>query len=808
MQLLGLYNSKLQAFHYAELLQLYKNAIAQGDHAGSATFNEAAITTLVQQSKDFSTLPTALAGQVVTDDSLNNPLNLLSARFSALVSEAQDFDNRAAGLIAIMEKDTILLDQLLAAADLQKWIDEQPRLVGSTDFSWNFGMGHGPSDGTMLQIDPSNGVEYDSNCPVGTYLNLTDGVRNTGLTAPSNDTISVSKNIIWTLFGPGQFEDLYGNNWAELTVLADEPAITFQTNPTVRVLLPNSGRIDGIFQVQGSVPGGSLPIYVRTLFSPRRNSVRLTPQNALPDGSAEARGLGWTFGSGWSVNLSGGARTGSNAFSVGFASPQGNLVSPSLPISQNQYVYVEFYVRSVGGDGDLHVHISCQDINGNEISRIYLPVVTPPEDYLRIAGNVQITGDPSIVSFQVVVATDSLTVGRWYLDDMRIHLPQNLSPYSVNADSTNTYTVKVGDSPFQVFFDQEDYIIDDSSNVTFLNMADGQELTVRFTELYPGYQCSVNESVWSPLIMLDPNRPYPDNEVMFNPIHMGLDSSNQRTLFPITDELGVPTGLTFKMIGQPIYEYYFVVTTTADPHYGISAILEIDMTKSAYLTGLVISPFSNFPMKLLSVECEAFTSNTKQTIGQPNVLIDSPTTITFPPTLVRKIFLTCYQENYSLEQHVVQPPDQLRRNTLVSLQAALPFNVRRTTRAVPVSVRGSQYSFGLENIVGIVSVDNLPGVFVSGRHRFIGSPNIIRYDVEMAHPESIETYLCWKAYDASGNIVDSELVGHRISDGNCVVFPFNGGLDRTTVDHVDVYVKFVLRSANAIVEKYLLQIED
>lgn len=807
MKLLGLYNSKLQAFHYAELLQQYKLAISQGDHAGSKIFDEASINNLIQASQDFSSLPVASAGQVVTDDSINHPLALLAARFSALVAEAQDFDNRAAGLIAVMEKDTALLDQLLAAADLQKWIEEQPKMNG-TDFSWSFGMGHGPSDGIMAQIDPTNGVEYSSDCPTGAYLDAVTGIINTGLKAPSIDTVTISKNMLWTFPNVGETEDLYGDGWAELTILSDDPVINFQTDPTVQTLLPINGTVNGIFEVQGPTQGATLPIYVRTLFSPRRNSITQVPQNALPDGSAEAGGTGWSLGSGWTINSSGTARTGTSAFKALFSVSQGVLVSPSMPVSQTQYVYVEFYVRAVNANGTMHVYLSCQDTNGAEISRIYIPTITPPEDYLQITENIQISNDPNIVSFQIVVTLDSFTFGAWYIDDARVHLPQNLSQYTVDPDTTSAYTVKPDGEPFQMYFNQEDFIVDDSSNVTFLNLPDGQEFTVRFTERFPGYQCSINEKVWSPLVMLDPLRPYPDSETQFDPIEITAGPDQQRNLFPITDELGIPVGLSLKMIGQPLYEYYFVVTIQANPHYGVTGVLEVDMSKSAFLTGLTLSPFSNFSPKLLQVEAEAFAENTKQTIGLPNTLLDRPVTLTFPSTLVRKLFLTCYQENYTLEEHVIQPPDQLRRDTLVALQASLPFNVRRASRAVPIRVRGAQYGLGLENIAGVASTDVLPGIYVAGKYRYLGIPEVIRYDADLSDDSSIETYLCWIAYDSSGNEIDTELMGQLITNGNSIVFPFSNSLTRTTVAYVDIYLKFVFRTGQAVVEKFLLQVTN
>jgi hypothetical protein len=185
--------------------------------------------------------------------------------------------------------------------------------------------------------------------------------------------------------------------------------------------------------------------------------------------------------------------------------------------------------------------------------------------------------------------------------------------------------------------------------------------------------------------------------------------------------------------------------------------------------------------------------------------------LTFPTTLLSKIYLTCYQENYTLSELVAQPPDQLRRDTLYSIQTSLPFNVRRVSRATPIYYRGSQYTIGLENITGIFSAPVLPGVFVAGPHHFVGCPDVFRFDASVIDPSSIDefdVYLCWNAYNSSGIIVHSELIGVPIEEGDCKVFPFPtpSVLDRSTIDHVDLFLKFVFRNEEVVLQRYLLQV--
>lgn len=862
MKLLGPYNTKLQAFHYQELLDLYKQAITQGDFAGNKTFDEASINILVQQSQDFASLPLASAGQRVTDDSLNNPLNQLTARFNALVAEANDFDSRAAGLISVLKKDTGLLDMLLAGADLQQWLSQQPILSPSTQFDWDYGMGNGPSSEQITQVDPTNEVLYPAKCPVNTYLDVTDGSKFTGLVAPDTRMTIPAKNLKWIFskMTPGeQSEDLYGDGWAELNLLEDRPLINFLPNPAVTTILPSGGSIAGVFSIAGQVEGGSLPIFVRTLFVPRRNNVVITPQNAISDASFEAGGASWTFGEGWSLQTGAEAHTGSKysskaplpAWSSVTTYNPGDFVSylgkeytslstnlnvfPNLPantdwtaggilrspvfvLNPRDQIYVEGWLHNLSANGIVTIALICLDELGNEIlPGIDMPGVSSADDYVISSSILQALEAPGVVAGRIEVRLFGQTTGTWSFDDIRIHLPQNLSPYVVNQDDVAVYIPKPNtDLPQTMYFENEEFIVDDVSNITFMALPDGTPFTIRFTENFPAYQCSVNEKVWSPIIMLDVARPYPDTETAFDPIAITVDPSDHRTLFPVTDELGVPTGLTLKVLNRPLFEYYFQITTPAQPQYGAIAVLEIDLTRPTYLNGLTIAPFSTYPIRLVKVETESFTTDTRQTVGAPNALLDRPMVLTFPTTLLRKIYLTCYQENYNLSEHVVQPPDALRRDTLFSLQTVLPFNVRRPSRAVPVFLRGAQYVFGLEDISGINTTPTLPGIFIAGPHHFKGCPDVFRFDASVIDPASFDlfdVYLCWKAYDFTGvlidsNLADDSLTAVEIEEGQCAVWPFSdpSTSSRGSIDHIDIFLKFVFRDQEVVLQRYLLQV--
>lgn len=851
MQLLGKYNSNLQAFTYQQLLAVYQAAIASGGFNGNQSFDTATIQQLISQAQDFTNLPLPAANQRSTDDSLNNPLNLLTARFNSLVAETNDYVTQTTSLLSTIEKDTALLDQLLAGVDLNAWVATQPKLTGAQSFSWDYGMGPGPASGDITQIDPTNGVLYPTECPTATFLDVVDSSQHSGMAAPATVISIPAQDLLWTwnVFTVGeQSQTVYGNGWAELDLLEDYPLLNFLPNPTVTMILPDGGSIAGVFNVTGTVKGGSIPVFVQTLFQPRRNSVQMTPQNALSNGSFEAGSADWALGDGWAIQSDGDAHSGSNdaqksAFSSWNASIDysvGNVVvflgyewrcilvgnagippnqpgntfwtldnplaSSIFPLSPQDKVYVEAWVKGIAANGIVNISLTCLDHDGNILDpQVLIPGVSNADNWLEVSDTLQAIDNISVAYGRIEVSVFGQTTGVWKVDDFRVHLPQNLSAYAVNQDDAAVYIPIPGsDMPNQVFLNTSDFIIDDISDVIFLGLPDGVPVTVRFSESFPAYQCSVNQVSWSPLIMLDPNRPYPDGTTSFYPIEIGTGG-----LFPITDELGVPTGLTLQVIGSQVpFQYYFEVTTQATPQYGASALLKIDLSRPTFMNAMTIAPFTNYSVRLLMVETQSFGTDTRQTVGLPNVLIDRPVTLTFPTTLLQTVYLTLYQENYNLSTYQVQPPDALRRDVLFTLQNNLPFNVRRPQRAIPQYLTGAQYSFGLENVAGETQTPILPGVFVAGPQHFQGIPELLRFDAEFVDETStpsFNVYLCWKAYDASDALLDSELTGIQIIPGISIVFPFHNPNIISTVDHVDVYLKFVFRDSETVLERYLLQ---
>jgi len=163
MQLLGNYQSTLSSSYYQQLVTLLQQAIQAGDFGGGQVFDQAALVALQKQAQNFSTLPQPSAGKVVTDESFNNPFTLLAAQFTALLNESNAFAAQMAALLSVLGKDTALVDQLLAEADLQTWASTIPAVTGATPIMWDFGVGYGPIAPlslTGIWTDPATSATY------------------------------------------------------------------------------------------------------------------------------------------------------------------------------------------------------------------------------------------------------------------------------------------------------------------------------------------------------------------------------------------------------------------------------------------------------------------------------------------------------------------------------------------------------------------------------------------------------------------------------------------------------------------------
>jgi hypothetical protein len=727
MQLLGNYQSTLSSSYYQQLVTLLQQAIQAGDFGGGQVFDQAALVALQKQAQNFSTLPQPSAGQVVTDESFNNPLTLLAAQFAALLNESNAFATQLTALLSVLSKDTALIDQLLAEADLQTWASTIPGVTGATQIMWDFGVGYGPIAPLILTgiwTDPATSATYSNNPTLASNLAtvLLPGLTATasGLTCPQNIATVPVNNLTWTYTtGNAQVEVLNQDSWTKLTLLEPQPLINFSSTPSVT---PAASP----FVVTGTSNLGSLPVYIQTSFVGRQR------------------------------------------------------------------------------------HTTASATNGTTIS---------------------------------------------------------LSPYRVDTDEVFVF-VGYGTTKQQLLSSATDYTVDQYGNFTPITLAAAATtVDIFFEEEFPAYQCSIDQVNWSPLLMLDPARPYPDGATLFPPIAWSMDSKGNLAL-PVTDEIGTPTGMYIE-IGSavPTQAYLLQAVGQASPNtVGATALLEIDFAQLSYLTVLRMTPFTTFPMILTKVEIQGITTNTRQTVWSGSTPIDQPTALHLDQImginpLVSKVFLTFYQPNYSLKQQTVTPPDALRLNVMSQLQAVLPFNARNVVPPPAVVYTGAQYEFGVADVSGEAWTAS-SGVFVSGPNRFVGIPELIRFDAvstdgisnatytgtyvppnlinkipsaqnssgSLAHMMSgeslamsedtsggpVDFYLCFQAFDNTGTVIKQNLTGYLLptgGSGQCFSFtyPFINGWSigsgaLSQIDHVDFYIKIVHRSSSAVAQHYMLQV--
>ena len=326
---------------------------------------------------------------------------------------------------------------------------------------------------------------------------------------------------------------------------------------------------------------------------------------------------------------------------------------------------------------------------------------------------------------------------------------------------------------------------------------------MQLTEYYPAYQCSTNNMDWSPAILFDAAMPFSDVRADYFPIAITADG-----WFPVVDELGSPLGLEIQPTTLLQYEALLRIETVAMSSYGVTAQLEIEFDRPGYYNGLRLTPFVNMPVWLTKIEGEGMLPSADATpIFEGKVLIDRPASIRFAgvdggPVYVRRLFLTLYQPNYTLKEHVLDPADQARQDALASLQTVLPFSDRPVQLSLPTQLVGAQYELGLSDIAGerynavqVLAPITGRGVFVSGPFHVDGAPEIIRLDADVTGLVD-----CYPVYRTpGGDVTMSKLV-----PGTTISFPdvWLGAVPASA----DFYLKWVFRSDDAVLTRFLLQV--
>ncbi len=142
----------------------------------------------------------------------------------------------------------------------------------------------------------------------------------------------------------------------------------------------------------------------------------------------------------------------------------------------------------------------------------------------------------------------------------------------------------------------------------------------------------------------------------------------------------------------------------------------------------------------------------------------------------------------------------------------LPFSDRSVQGAVPTSLVGAQYEFGLRDIAGerynpVQVVPTVPperppgrGVFVSGPFHIDGMPEIIRLDAEITG--IVDCYLYCRPYGIEATT--NRIVKSPFVPGTAFSFPdvWTAG----ALTSADFYLKWVFRSDDAVLTRFLLQV--
>jgi len=642
MQIPGTYNSPLEQFHSQELLTLLRQAVALGEYQGGLGLDQA-IAALQQQATDFSQLPLPAAGDRALEDSINTPIDALTARFNALQSTLASFSSTADGLQSLLEKDIGLLDRLLRAAELENWCLTKPNLEGDSA-SWDYGMGYGKIAGDIASTDA--GYTYRSNLALYTLLDG-NGILQTGLGLPRTSKTLGIKNLAWSFNAASDWQQEQLNaddfNWSSLSLLLPRPLVEVSAIPTVEPV-NNSIQVTGQSTLM-------LPVQLRLIFMPRRQVKTI------------------------------------------------NAVVTNQPIQLAPYGF---------GDADLTV-----------------------------------------------------------------------------VSGTSSYQPDV------------DFNVNDDGSVVPLTLTTTAPVTFSFIEYWPAFQCSIDGETWSPAVMFDPARPYPDGTTEFMPLT--IDGNR----FAVTDELGMPTGLFVELVSPLNVAMVVTINSRGNGTPGLSTMLEVDLQQPAYLTGFHMEPATEYPAQLTRVEVEGFAESSRATVWSGLATLDRPLAVNFPRTMVRKVWLSLVQTNYTVKQYEVPAPDQMRRDAMTGIQAALPMSVQRPPAAAPLTYNGFLYNFYVQNLAG-EDASTSKGVFVAGPYRFDGQPAIVRLDWQAY--DAVDVYFCFRAYNSAGVIVDEQLQGLQFNNGDTRVFPFATTLDRTQVSYTDVYLKIIPRASDAMMERFLVQV--
>jgi hypothetical protein len=787
MQLLGPYVSNITQYYYGQLLDLLNSAVQAGDFGGGTAFNQAALDKLIAQAQTFSVNVDQTAGTLAIDENFNHPVELLFAQLKAIQQEYTQFSTVINQLISILYKDTTLLEYLINAANLQTWCSQFAN-VGGQSYSWDFGMGFGKTTKAVPLTDPSGSGLVYTNTPV---LNTSNGVAALVGGGPYNTF--PANSLLWTYDASNLSEQNtdVNNTWTDISFLANSAYISLGP-PQCSVIVPLNGS-SSAFNISGSAFDTSLPaVFVRTAFSPRYNT---TTFNLAPLVL--------------SSSLEGPVTPGEAIFlTINMSTSAANT---------SCVVYVQYY-DSTGAVINNNTGNPIQIEVGNVIgSGSFTNLLQIPTDIHNIA-SAKLVGETTVSSVTTAgFGTYSVTA--------TIRLPMEVpSPYYIVPGSV---VLNIGNTYYQ---NGVDYVVttDGTGTITFIDLPTSGTVNVGYIEHYPCYQCSVNQINWSPTIMLDYTRPYPDNLTDWFPVVLGKDGHGNLTQLPIVDELGNATGLLISLNGTllteyllqvyqksnpynaviPFKEFYDVVRTPVNinsglPLPGIQAQLQIGFVTTGYMNAIHLEPTTTYPCIVTGIDVQGFTEDSRTNVFSGGLIIDRPTDITFETTLVGTAFITVWQLNYDIKQYQVFPDSAASQQAINDLQGVIPSAAQEVIALPVIFQTGYEYDFGFEVIQGVYSN---PGVslFVAGPFAHEGCPDYFFINVEAAGHSNF--YICYDAYNSSGTLLGSDHTGTlELIDGECQIF-HPSSLDKTTIASCTLYLKIKTGDDGGYINKYLLQV--
>lgn len=818
MILLGNFANGLQQLLYKQLLLQLDDAISKGEYSAGTLFDTKAAQAIQVLGQSFSSLTLPTAGSTAMADDINKPLDLLQSRYSAIINEITNLEIDVIELLALIDKESSLIDQIIAAAEVEAWVSQQQQLTDSNSFSWSFSSGHGITSttypGGRYQVDPLTNSTYTVPIPKVSYV--------------YNYDLSNTHGLI-TVVNPG-FES-GSTGW----VLGDGGAISFITSSQFHSgshsLAQDGHTSGGSYQnISGLIPGNKYKVSVWVKFvadgvlplSKTKLIVHDTIGGSLvstdllalaPDTIVAGNpGTDWsqlsiifTAGSNGLMRIylyfgAGGGTIFYDDITVEIIDPRVGIITEGLGSAANiTQVSVKNLVWEFTTNSD---QTQFEEIYGDDSTWAYLATLEPDPILLFGPPNVSVILPIGGTANNIFTASGFVPGGgipvyvRVLFNPRQTILPISngingqiirLSIYNVVTNTVDVYN----DS--QVFVLGTDYTIDSTGIITILNAGlVGVDFNILFTEYYPAYQSSIDQTNWSPIVMFDPTRPYPDGTSIFIPVNI------QNGNYPLMDELGNPLGIFIQKVSDPNGEMVLLVQAPGASGSGESATLTINLEKAVYINGLQLSPVTNFPVTITSISAVGFTDTMQSSVLDIPIVLDRSTIIRFPRQLVRSFIIKLYQTNYSLKEYIVSPPDSLRRNTLANLQSYLPFSVQRPNPSTPQVIEGCLYELGLEDIVALDIEANFPGVFVSGPFRVQGQPEIIRLVIDgMLLDSSVDFYLAYIAYNAN----DQEVDQNELPASICISYP-----SIVSADHVDFYLKFVQRNELNIIKRFLIQV--